>query len=282
MEPAQQQGLQKRVDAVRRIDRSRYRSFLVDGVSVGHVRHDFAEHLRSFPEVFRVSEASVRFVRELDDVSGRSEAMARVAGTLARQGLLSPWRDETYDVGAQHDSCCLFRLERAAVRFFGFLARAVHVNGLVNVSGEPYMWIARRSANKAIDPGMLDNLVGGGLASGLTIAQTVVKESWEEAGIPAALAGTARAQGQVRVLREVPEGLHTEVIYLHDLWLPADFIPKNQDGEVAELRLTAMRDVLAELAADGRYTADAALVALDCLARCGVADKRWVTIIRAV
>ncbi len=43
------------------------------------------------------------------------------------------------------------------------------------------MWIARRSPTKPIDPGMLDNLVGGGLAAGLTVAQTLVKEGWEEA-----------------------------------------------------------------------------------------------------
>ena len=43
------------------------------------------------------------------------------------------------------------------------------------------MWIARRSPAKAIDPGMLDNLVGGGVAAGQTITTTLIKEAWEEA-----------------------------------------------------------------------------------------------------
>ena len=47
------------------------------------------------------------------------------------------------------------------------------------------MWIARRSPTKAIDPDLLDNLVGGGIAAGQSVPTTVVKEAWEEAGIPA-------------------------------------------------------------------------------------------------
>ena len=50
-------------------------------------------------------------------------------------------------------------IERAAARCLRHRTYAAHVNGLVR--GEPTsMWLARRSPGKAIDPGMLDNLVG--------------------------------------------------------------------------------------------------------------------------
>jgi len=132
------------------------------------------------------------------------------------------------------------------------------------------MWFARRSEKKAIDPGKLDNLVGGGVAAGATVAQTLIKEAWEEAGIPGELAAQARPVGAVQLWREQPDGLHNETIFVHDLWLPSDFVPVNQDGEAVEHRLVTMGEAARLIAvADGpdEVTADASLVVLDYLLR---------------
>jgi 8-oxo-dGTP pyrophosphatase MutT (NUDIX family) len=196
--------------------------------------------------------------------------MAKVAQALAARGLLSRWRNEIYRIGLADHGRCFFDLERAAVRFFGFTAQAVHMNGLVVRDGQICMWIARRSTNKPIDPGMLDNLTGGGIGADLGVEQTLVKECWEEAGIPAALASRAVRTGAIRVCREVPDGLHAEIIHMYDLELPADFEPVNQDGEVQEFRCVPLAGVAAELASDAPYTVDAGLVAIDCLRRKGV------------
>ena len=274
-------GLAERISAARTFERERFKTFAVDGAAVGWVRHDLAARLRQFTDVFAIGETAVTFVPGLNGVEERSAVMAKVARSLAAQRLLTPWRSETYDIGGTGSGACLFRLERAAVRFFGFTAHAVHVNGLVEGPGQRSMWIARRSDDKAIDAGMLDNMVGGGLASGLTVRETLVKEAWEEAGIPRALAAGARPEGTLEIVREVPEGLHAEVIHVHDLVLPADFVPSNQDGEVSELRLVALEAVRAEIEGSARYTVDAAMVAMDCLVRAGVLDGRWREPIRA-
>jgi 8-oxo-dGTP pyrophosphatase MutT (NUDIX family) len=274
-------GIEERIRAARAFERSRFVAFEVDADPVGFVRRDLLEALRRFDDIFTIGEASLGFTPDVVDPENRSAAMAHVARELAAQGLLSPWRHETYDIGNGKDGRSLFTLERAAVRFFGFVAHAVHVNGLVADGHERSMWIARRSADKAIDPGMLDNMVGGGLASGLTIRDTVLKEAWEEAGIPAQLAATARSVGHLHIRREVPEGLHAEIIYLHDLLLPPEFTPVNQDGEVAQLRLTRFPAVLEAIERDARFTVDAALVALDCLVRHGALDAKWAPVIHA-
>jgi len=274
-------ALQERIRAARSFDPSRFLTFDVNGASIGYVRRDLAEHLRRFTNVLVVAESTVAFRQEVDSPVDRSAAMASIARDLEAQGLLSGWRDETYDIGRAGDGTGLFKLERAAVRFFGFIAQAVHVNGLVSESRTMSMWIARRSADKAIDPGMLDNMVGGGLASGLSIRETLLKEAWEEAGIPAEMATTARSAGSLRIWREVPEGLHSEIIHVHDLLLPPDFVPTNQDGEVAELRLSPLADVLREIEGVAGYTVDAALVTMDCLVRHGALDKRWASAIHA-
>jgi len=130
------------------------------------------------------------------------------------------------------------------------------------------MWLARRSPTKAIDPGLLDNLVGGGIAAGSIAATTLVKEAWEEAGIAGELARRAQPAGSVDICRDQPDGLHRETIHVYDLWLPADFVPANQDGEAVEHRLCAPDALLAILASDD-VTADASLVIVDFLIRNG-------------
>ena len=268
-------GLAERIAAARTFDRSRFKPFRVDGAAIGYVRHDLAAHLREFPDVFTIADCGVTFAPGLTSCDTRSAAMADVARALEARHMLTPWRNETYDIGKARDGACIFRLERAAVRYFGCMAHAVHVNGLVTAGETCSMWIARRSHDKAIDPGMLDNMVGGGLASGLTIRETLVKEAWEEAGVPAELAGEARCAGSLRIAREVPEGLHLETIHLHDLHLPPAFEPRNQDGEVAELRRFSCGEVLAQLTGDAAFTVDAALVAMECLVRHQLLDERW-------
>ena len=125
------------------------------------------------------------------------------------------------------------------------------------------MWLARRSSSKPTDPGMLDNLVGGGIGAKLSVHDTLVKEAWEEAGIPAELAQRATAAGSVELLREVEEGVQSERIHVYELELPSDFAPANQDGEVAEFRLVPLAEARRLVEETDELTVDAALVALE-------------------
>jgi len=238
---------------------SRLVPFVVDGMVVGRVTADRAARLAEFRETFTVGEA-IEFTSMLTTPQARTAAVADVATQLEAEGALTAWRDERYDVSH------LFELERAAARYFGVHTYAAHVNGLVRNADGIAMWLARRSATKSIDPGKLDNLVGGGIAVGMAIADTVVKEAWEEAGIPRDIAATAHLMGEVTVLREQHDGIQHETVYIHDLWLDEAFVPQNQDGEAVEHRLVAIDDVAAVLATD-EMTIDATLVALQCLSR---------------
>jgi len=130
------------------------------------------------------------------------------------------------------------------------------------------VWIARRSATKSIDPGLLDTLVGGGIPSGQDPWQALLRESHEEAGIPQGLASRAAAAGMLEVRHEVREGLHSEILYAHDLEVPADFRPRNVDGEVGEFMLLSGAQT-AERIANGEFTVEAGLVTLDFLLRNG-------------
>ena len=261
--------LLERVRAARRFDPAFHLRFCAGGFELGWVRADHARRLSAWPQVFDIDGGSIRLAAHLDTPQRRSAALAAVMRELADENYLRGWRDELYAVAPAYGEPPLFHLERAAARLFGVGTYAVHVNGVVGKGDACRMWLARRSAGKPIDPGMLDNLVGGGLAAGLSVAQTLVKEAWEEAGVAPERMAQAHACDEVTLLREVPEGVQAETIFVHDLDLPEDFRPANQDGEVTEFKLLPIEAVLSLLRDDAGITLDSSLVMLSFMLRRG-------------
>jgi 8-oxo-dGTP pyrophosphatase MutT (NUDIX family) len=256
--------------------------FYVKEHVVGWLRPSFADLLRRWPHVFEVNDAYVSLHAKPETPAARSAAVAEVVRDLHRDGVLTGWRDELVSISHHYASPELFRMERAACRHFGVMVYGAHMNGLTRAGGLPQVWIARRSADKAIDPGKLDNLVGGRIAAGLTVDETLRKEAWEEAGIAPSLLAGLNCIGAVRVEYSVPEGLHREILFVHDLWLPEDFKPQNQDGEVAEIRCMALEDVVQCLLC-GDFTLDAGAVMIDGLLRLGAVmpeDPQYLDLLR--
>ena len=261
-------AIRARLDRAQTLPPIRYRPVVVDGANVGSIDDARAARLAAFGDVFAITDDAV--VLRPQGSEERSRALARVAGTLRAEGALPAWRNELYAISTAFGSPPLFHLERGAARYFGFRTWAAHVNGIVHEGGDPRMWFARRSISKAVDPGLLDNLVGGGIAAGLSVAETVVKEAWEEAGIDPSLAMRATPSGTVDVQRAMFDGLQRETIFVHDLVLPADFTPVNQDGEASEYRLAALEHAARWIAEDSgvnQTTIESSRVALDYLER---------------
>ena len=257
-------GLSARLRAARDFRPQGFARFEFGTDTIGWICRDQAGRLRAWPEVFEFSETNI-FLRPADEAA-LSAALAEVAQALAREGAIQGWRGETYAIRANHGAAVLFHLERAAMRFFGLTSAAAHLNGFVFKDEKPTIWIARRAATKAIDPGMLDTLVGGGVPSGEDAWRTLLRECGEEAGIPVELARKSRPAGVLQVCREVPDGLHSEILYVHDLALPPDFVPHNSDGEVGEFLALDPQALLDRIAA-GELTVEAGLVAVDLILR---------------
>lgn len=256
--------------------------FYVKEHAVGWLRPSFADLLRRWPHVFDVSSAYVTLKAQPDTPAGRSEALAQVMKDLARDGVVAGWRNEPVSIAPRYGAPELFRIERAATRYFGFVAYAAHLNGFTTKGGMPHVWAARRSAKKHVDPGRLDNLVGGRIAAGMSVDETMRKEAWEEAGIQPALLRDLNCLGAVRTEYSVPEGLHREVMFVHDLWLPEDFAPQNQDGEVSEFRLLPIEEVIQAILV-GDFTLDAGTVMIDGLLRLGAVppeDAQYLELLR--
>ncbi|NML98391.1 DUF4743 domain-containing protein [Paraburkholderia sp. RP-4-7] len=264
------------ITAARRFDVQAHLPFWIDPEQVGWIRLTDVPLLARWPDVFEIDDARVTLASVFNTVDLRSAALGSVIGALAAEGRIPGWRDETYAIRNAFDAPPLAYIERAASRFFGTLTYAVHLNGVVEYAdgaprmAAPQLWIARRSDTKATDPGMLDNVVAGGIGWGFGIEATIIKECWEEAGIPEEIAARATAGRTAHVLQSLPEGTQAEQIFIYDLALPADFAPRNQDGEVGEHRLARI-DEVARWIEEGAMTVDASLATLDCLLR-----RRWI------
>jgi 8-oxo-dGTP pyrophosphatase MutT (NUDIX family) len=138
---------------------------------------------------------------------------------------------------------------------------------LVHRAGGLHVWIARRARNKLLDPGKLDHITAGGVPSGLTPEQTLVKEAAEEAAIPEALASQARRVATISYAMERPEGLRRDLLYCYDLALPEDFVPRAADGEVESFELWPIERVFETVRDTDDFKFNVNLVLIDLFER---------------
>jgi isopentenyldiphosphate isomerase len=229
-------------------DLTDFRPFLVAGQQVGWMRHVFAERLGGYDGLFAVAPDAVSLNDSLDGFESRTEAVEGVLRELVADGVISGWRGEPYPVAlpeAGFHASPLMAIERAAVPHFGVRAYGVHMNGYVRDGDAISMWVARRARDKPTYPGMLDNMVAGGQPLGIGLKENLIKEAGEEAAIPSEITTRAVAVGAISYVHEAEEGLKPDVQYVYDLELPADFKPRNTDGEVDEFYLWPIEQVMA-------------------------------------
>lgn len=183
------------------------------------------------------------------------DSLALIARWLHDHGHGGKWRDELLAVTSDSGQV-MAAIERAAVRTLGIATRAVH---LVGTTASRKVWVQRRALDKAVDPGMLDTLVGGLAAFGESTPQTLERETWEEAGLRLAELRKLRDLGKLIVRRPLHDGYMVEHIEMFSAELPEDLAPQNQDGEVMGFECLAVDDLM-DLMRDGEFTFEAVLI----------------------
>lgn len=200
----------------------------------------------------------------------------RDAGTFR---VLDGWRNELYSVYCPRGKLFL-RMERSACPLFGVVTYGVpssssklnccavlllilypppkvHMTAYtLSPTGDIAIWTPRRNPTKQTYGGLLDNTVAGGISSGMTALETLVKEAEEEASLPEALVrASAIPVGSISYfyLRQKSAGgeeglLQPEVQYCYDMEVAADVLPVPGDDEVQEFRLWDVARVQEELA----------------------------------
>ncbi len=231
--------------------------FRIGAVQVGWLKPDFAARLAAFPEITTGANGVT-----LTD----GAALPAIARQLADAGCYR-WREEEFDIRAEPEGPVLARLDRGALPSFGVLALGVHVNGLVHRRDGLHVWIARRAANKQLDPSKLDHIVAGGVPAGLSPAETLVKEAEEEAAVPASLARRAVEVARIGYAMERSEGLRRDLLHCYDLDLPEDFLPHAADGEVESFELWPIDRVVQTVRDSDAFKFNVNLVLIDLFQR---------------
>ncbi|QZA78990.1 DUF4743 domain-containing protein [Deefgea tanakiae] len=165
-----------------------------------------------------------------------ADELQQAARYLQQEGLIGGWRNESYGVYAEDEhgqfdfTNSLCSLERASFRRYGFLSRAVHINAYYP---DGTLSLGRRASTKSIDPNLLDNMAAGGIPMGELVLDCAIRELKEEAGVTRDVAKRIEFVETIHIQRNESDGTHNEILYCFDLALPEDFVPCNQDGEVA-------------------------------------------------
>ena len=195
-----------------------------------------------------------------------AESLPQVARGVAATGSFK-WRGESFDVRAEFDGKVLATIDRGALPWFGIRAEGVHVNGVVQRRDGLYLWIARRAADRLMEPGKLDHIFAGGIAAGMDAEGTLVKEAAEEAGLPRDIVDHAVYAGSLRYTTLRPEGLRRDRIHCYDLVLPEEIEPVATDGEVESFELWPIDYVIEVLRDTDAFKFNVSLVLLDFLLR---------------
>lgn len=259
-----------RIAACNNADLSRFVPFRAGGALVGHIHRDRVAELAPFTEVFVADAGGIALAPALDTAEKRTRAVDAALRALRQRGVVKGWRDERYPVHPLDGGPMLLAMERAAVPHFGVGANGVHMNGFVRRGDGLHLWVARRAQDKPTYPGMLDNTVAGGQPIGIGLKENLIKECREEAGIPRAIAERAQPVGTVSYVFEEDATLKPDVQYCFDLEMPADFTPRNTDGEIGEFMLWPIERVAETVRDSAAFKFNCNLVIIDFLVRHGL------------
>jgi 8-oxo-dGTP pyrophosphatase MutT (NUDIX family) len=246
-----------------------FRPLRLGATRIGWVRHDNAAMLQGFPDVFEVTEREVVLIAG-GGFDALSAAVDGVIETLVAEGRIDKWRHEDFAVMPRWGEAPLFKLDRGAVSFFGTRSYGVHINGVRRDGDALKLWIGRRAADKKVAPNKLDNMVAGGIGHGHGLVETMIKEAGEEADLPPALASRAVPVGALTYRMATKLGMREDVLFVFDLDIPADFTPRNTDGEIAEFHLMPAREVVARVRESDDFKFNVNLVIIDFAMRNGL------------
>ncbi|KAF9531051.1 nudix hydrolase 20 [Crepidotus variabilis] len=242
----------------------------------------------------------VSFRDWVDTPAKRTSALKELCERWRDTGLFpdvcgpTKWRSEMYPIYADpfgaHDYPSaegrgnnlnyVFEMERSACALFGVVTYGVHMSVYDEKIEEDgldslHVWVPTRSFTKQTWPGYLDNTVAGGIPSGMSMHESMVKECMEEASLdPDLVRKYMRAVGSISYFIRTAAGwLQPEIEYVYDIRIPHDidaqlFTPRPMDGEVESFEQVPHSKLLEQLRA-GLFKPNCGLVIIDLFIRLG-------------
>jgi 8-oxo-dGTP pyrophosphatase MutT (NUDIX family) len=234
---------------------------------------------------FAVQHEKPRRVTILDSSGGKATAatvnaaFANLVAICVERNLfqvLGGRHSEPFAVaGARYDQPVY--VERFATSLFGLTTRGAHLVAYTETPEGMKIWVPRRSPHLFTYPGMLDTTVAGGVKSGASPLHTLVEEADEEASLSEALIRQrVRSRGVISHMGLTGKGFAGEqglvtpdYIYVYDIELPIDVVPKPHDDEVHAFYSMSVGEVQ-EALLRGDFKPDSGAVLVDFLIRHGI------------
>ena len=223
-----------------------------------------SNHLGSVKDILRLH-VDVQYERNTTNYNAydpatlfhlRTESFAQVA-----KKVISRQHSDIYPVypfAANDKDLILAHVNRSLAPYLGIDSVGVHLNCYVRqdniVRG---VWLAKRAATKSHHPNYWDTTVAGGQPHNLSLYENIVKEAYEEAGVPAewlrndasneAFSDHTHDPLTMTTAKEDGSCMKRSFYYSFDLQVPDDWQPTSVDGEVQEFKLYSIEELDYEL-----------------------------------
>jgi 8-oxo-dGTP pyrophosphatase MutT (NUDIX family) len=213
---------------------------------------------------------------EEDEVRSCNAAFAKLVAICQEMDLFN-LNDEEYEefaiVGVNYPA----RLFRYAAPLFGIVSQGAHLTAYVRTSTGLKIWVPPRSPTISTYLNKLDSTVAGGVSAGTSPLQTIVREADEEASLGEDLTRKhIRSAGVLTYINLLEKGqgevdglVKPDMIYIYDMELAEDFIPKPHDDEVKEFYLMTSDEVKKALL-QKEFKTNSAAVMIDFFIRHGL------------
>jgi len=161
-----------------------YHYFFIEGYEkpFGYVHNHFVDQI-VWPSFWNIDpERRFLTLTHGRGFEGRTELMDRTLRTNHESQevpALRRWAHERFPVYSDTGEHVL-DLDGCGVEVFGIVNYSVHLTGWVMTAEGIKIWVPRRAWTKPSFPGMLDNTVGGSLATGEAPIDGIVRECQEE------------------------------------------------------------------------------------------------------
>lgn len=168
-----------------------------------------------------------------------------------------------------------FELDRALVEYLGIRGYGVHLVAYVKENKKIKIWTPKRAKNKRIEPNKLDNTVAGGISAGETIYEALIRESYEEAALEKKIIREAVQYGAINYIwRNKEFSIRRDTLFLYDLELSKDVIPKNIDGELVKFRLLSVKKIIEKIQKTDDFKKNCVLVIASFLIKRGLINYK--------
>lgn len=249
-------------------DPSRFLPLTIADCVVGEIRKDHAERFadsggfkrRGEGVFFEGFQGSAQLQKTLDEACTELWQTYGFKPTGEKYPILQKWGEKHFGL-----------VDRVVIPWLGVRGFGVHVNGYVRkADGSIHVWIGKRAMDRRVDPGKLDNMIGGGLPYGLSIRENLCKEAWEEAGLDEKAVASALHASTLHYKVDMMKGVRNDTLFVFDLEMPEGLAPCNTDGEVETFSLMPAQEVLSIVRDTDAFKFNCDLVLVDFFLRHGM------------